>query len=428
MGPFGPTMQGPVVLAATALIHLFADAAGTIDLSDRTEVRGRSSQGVLPNPALDVANTATGQVNLTDRLWTFNLGYSASLLEADVAPAPAFMVMQFGNLGATWADRTVKLSIAEYGTYGLLNSATNGPLATLQPTAMQTQAPTAPPQGVQLLAAPAIIRFGASRTVLTATDRLGRRETFSAIVEYAMQGGLDPSSQAVLPFTQGPRFTADLAEALSGRHTLDVRLSLQHAETSAAPCSALIPPNLIAQLSLPCAPVTSIERGEATWGYRLSRQTDVSAGAGVAAVQVRLQDAQPGVDGALFPVGSASIVHVEPIGRMATTFRIDLAVGPFLNYLTGTVDERAQGTGSVLVPTHDVTYSGSFGATQSLTSTFVEPLTSLQIALGAEYAASRLVGLGGGFRYAWQQEQTVGTFSVATIYVALTLHPRQITF
>lgn len=421
-------MQGPVVLAATAFIHLFADAAGTLNLSDQTEVRVRSSQGVVPNPALDLANTATGRVNLTDRLWTFSLAYSANLLEADAELAPAPSLLQLGHLGATWADRTVTLGIAEDGTYGLLNSAANGPIPTLPTTTMQTQVTTAPPQGVQLLAAPAIIHFGASRTALSATNRLGRGETFSALVEYIMQGGLDSSSQAVMPFTQGPRFSADLAEALSGRHTLDVRLTLQRGETASSPCSPLIPQDLIPQPTQPCAPVTSIEQAAATWRYRLSRQTELSAGAGVAAVQLRLQDTQPGFDSTVFPIGSASLAHSVPIGRAATTFRLDLAVGPFLNYLSGTVDQRAQATGSITVPTHDVTYSGSLGATQSIASAFMEPSTSLQLAIGAEYSASPLVGLGGGVRYAWQQEQDVGTFSVAMIYAALTLHPRRITF
>jgi hypothetical protein len=174
--------------------------------------------------------------------------------------------------------------------------------------------------------------------------------------------------------------------------------------------------------------VTSIEQTAATWRYELSRYTDVSAGAGIAAAQVRLQDVQPRFDDALFPVGSASIAHAEPIGRAATTFRLDLAVGPFFNYLSGTLDERAQATGSVLVPTHDVTYSGSLGATRSIMSTFMVPLTSVQFALDAEYAASPLLGLGGGVRYVWQDEQGVGSFSMAMIYAALTLHPRQITF
>ncbi|MGH7296479.1 MAG: hypothetical protein ACRELB_16195, partial [Polyangiaceae bacterium] len=87
---------------------------------------------------------------------------------------------------------------------------------------------------------------------------------------------------------------------------------------------------------------------------------------------------------------------------------------------------RAQATGTLQFPTRTVLYSGSLGATRSVVSQFIEPLTSVQANLEAEYEVSPAVGVGGGVRYFWQDAQGLGNFSLAIVFAQVTVRaPKQ---
>jgi hypothetical protein len=417
-------LLAPWVLAATAAVHLFADVSGTIDLSNRTEVRGRDTSPVgqgTPNPSLDLVDTASARLAMTNRRWAYNFDYSAMAMSLDAEQAITPQLLQTADASVAWHDRRVTLGFGEYAGFGQLDFGQTGPLVTT-PTA-STGTPL-PPAGVQVVA-PGLVEYGSSRSVLRAVDRLARRWTLTLSVEYAVQGGIDGQSQAVLPLVRGPRGDGLLAYALSRRDALETRVMVQRSDTSTGICSPFIVPGVLTNPAQPCDPQGQI--GEVTEGWRraLSRTTTVSIGAGVSVAQVRFQDAQDGFDTVVFPTATASAQYLRRVEDNTRVVRFDFAAAPFVDLRTGLVDERAQALGTLEFPTHKVLYSGILGASRSIASPFLQPLTSLQATAEAEYRVSRVVGVGGGVRYFWQEQTGFPTFSLATIFAQITLRAPQ---
>src|ERR1017187_5457894 len=106
---------------------ILADYAGTVEVANRTEVRGRSTQPAQPNfpsVSLDLADTPSLRLGLSDRRWKYTLGYSATALlaDAELGAGAAPQVLQTATLAATWHDRHVELGLEEDGQYGLVNT------------------------------------------------------------------------------------------------------------------------------------------------------------------------------------------------------------------------------------------------------------------------------------------------------------------
>ena len=132
-----------MLLAATVLLA----AAGTVDLSNRTEVRARDAQGQVPNPSLDLVDLPTARFALRDHTWDTTLDYSALAVLPDVQTTLQPQVVQFGDVGFHWHARHVRIGVVEYASYGEQNSAVllgaaAAPAAT--PTPGVPTPPTAP--------------------------------------------------------------------------------------------------------------------------------------------------------------------------------------------------------------------------------------------------------------------------------------------
>src|SRR5580693_2507574 len=126
---------------------VLADYAATLDVSDRSEARLRSTQQLSAAPGatvaqsvvlgLDLMTTPRVVLHLSDRVWDWTLSYTPSVLAPDL------------ELG-------------------------------LQPTA-----------------APVTLNYGSAHTYVLGSLRLGRRSIVSAGVDYLLSGGIDDASRAV---------------------------------------------------------------------------------------------------------------------------------------------------------------------------------------------------------------------------------------
>lgn len=83
--------------AAISLVH--ADIAATVSASNRTEIRGRDTQGATPNPSLDVADTPTVRLAASDPWWNLSLGYSAVAIAPDLEIGLDPQLLQSADIG-----------------------------------------------------------------------------------------------------------------------------------------------------------------------------------------------------------------------------------------------------------------------------------------------------------------------------------------
>jgi hypothetical protein len=397
-------------------VVVLADYAGTVNLSNRTEVRGRHTQGADPDPSLDLVDIPAARIDIRAHRWNYSLGYSAAIVLPAVQEELVPQVLQFGDVGATFQYRRVRIGLAEYGGYGEQNSA-----HLIQEPAPAGGPSAPPPSGgaggpAPLLPNPAVLRFGSSRTVLTAELQLTRRWLGASSVEYGVAGGVDEDSRALLPFVRGPRAEARASFSATRLDSLETRASVLRTDTSTAPCSAAVRD---AAPGASCSPTAEAAQLTESWQRRLTRRAQLSVGAGASVVGVRLLPEDPFVE-KVFPVALASFQH-ERQRNLPTSLRLEAQVGPLLDVRTGIVDELAQATLDSRLTIRPVTLIFTLGATHSLGSQFVEAAGSLQGSFEAEYRVDDYVSLGTGVRYAWQEQGGVQTFSGGSAFAQVTL-------
>jgi hypothetical protein len=425
-----------------AAVALFADYAGTVDLSNRTEVRGRHTENVDPDKSLDVVDVPTARIGLHDRRWDHGLGYSAVLVAPDAQAGLSPQLLQFGDVSTSWHDRRVRLTLSETGSYGESNPGylLGGPPLPTAPVALPGPAgpggvPVTGGAPVAAVVPPATIRTMSSRTGLASQVQLSRRWQATSLVEYQMGGGVDEASRATLPFVHGPRAEASATYAATRLDGVESRLSLQHGFTSTGPCSPILT-NI--PLGTICAPQTSSAVLTEGWRRRLGHSDTIALGAGASYGTVRLLAGDRPYT-RLYPAFRASFDHSAPAPQAAapdshqapratSALHVEASVTPVVDQRTGVLDERGQASAGLTIPIDGLTLTGTFSGARSITSPFIEPVTILTGVLDAGYHVSRVLELGTGVRYIWQIQSGFPTIAGGAAFVAATLHAPQIRF
>jgi hypothetical protein len=453
---------------------LLADVAGTVDLSNRTEFRLREQAtslaaplpavSALPagtpyttvnaaagtaatpvtvgNPGYDLVDIPTLRIDMKEHEWESILDYSPFIILPDLELGfQTPQVLNSADLGVFWHDRRVRLGLVEYGQYGEENSLYLGASGT-----------TPPPAGgstVQLLATPSTINYGSSRTDLTTRVIFSRRWLGTSVLEYFAQGGLDSASRAVLPIVSGPR--AEAVGAFKGTRldTFETKwtglvsmtsgaiataaptattTTTTPITTAAAPVSTCVT-GLITPLPVgaECSPEALSMGLTETWRRQLSRHSEGWLGAGPGIVFARLGP-EFAYSNAVYPTAAAGFQYRSSVEQVRTVLRLDAQLAPLVDVRTGIIDNRAQATLSLTLPLRDVTMIGALSGTRSIDSLYTEPVTSVQGNFEIEYRIERWFGFGGGVRYAWQEQPTVGTFSTGLLFVQATFRSPTLRF
>lgn len=405
-------LAAPYVLADTAY-------AGTANVSNRVEVRGRETNGVA---GVDFVDVPSAHIDVTNRRWEYLLDYAANAMLPDLELGVSPQLLQLADVGVAWRSRRVRISFTEYASYGEQNSAYllgGGPTA-----AVPTPTVTPVGGGTQLLAQPVTLLYGSSRTVLASQFGLSRRWSGTASIEYDIAGGLDASSRAYLALVKGPRADATATYSLTEIDKLETRASALASTATSAPCS---PAALDVPAGSNCDP--SAEEGllTETWGHRLSRAWTSALGAGASYVRVRLTDVQP-YEQSVYPVGSASIERATGPVESRNVIRLEALLNPVLDVRTGLLDERGQASFYVSQRFRKTTALGRVAAAHSIESPLMQPATLFMTSLEIDEELSKIVSVGGGISYAWQEQGGLGTFSGGYAFAFLTVRAPEIQF
>src|SRR5580692_3692540 len=195
---------------------LFAQYAGTLDVSDVTRVDARTTQVCQPAEVVlpqgyprctgtivatkipeqvliagDVSTTVSAKLALGDRSWDFGLAYIPTVTAPDFELGIYPQVFQSGSASVGWHDRFTSVFVSETASYGILNSGllyqfpqaptpTTTGSQTTTPTQTTTPAQSTPVQTttpLQTEPTATNLRFGASSSNVTFSTRLTRRAT-----------------------------------------------------------------------------------------------------------------------------------------------------------------------------------------------------------------------------------------------------------
>jgi hypothetical protein len=283
--------------------------------------------------------------------------------------------------------------------------------------------------GTQLLAAPVTLLYGSSRTVLASQFVLSRRWAGTASIEYSMMGGVDAASQAYLPFVHGPRADATATYALTETDTLQTRASGLESSSTSAPCS---PAAIGVKAGSTCDPTAQEAILTEIWQHRLTRSWTSALGAGLSYVRLRLTDLAPYAaepySTFVYPVGSASIERATGPLENRNVIRLEALVTPVLDVRIGLLDERGQATLDVSQQFRKTKVTSRVTATRSIDSQLMQPVTGFGASLDTEVQVSTVVSIGGGIRYAWQEQDNLGTLSGGYVFASVTFRAPEIHF
>jgi len=364
-----------------------ATLAGTLEVSDRTELRLRYPGLVSGAASLDLETDPDLKLTLASRTMALLLDYDPQLVAWDmnlVGLRPVYL--NRGTVRGEWHGRHLRLTLNETASYGSQNFA-----SLVLPT---VTAGSPPPVGVFPQATTFL--YEASVTTLEAKWAT-RRWTLDATAAYGLAGGVNDADRAILPLQAGPLATLGVDYSVTRVDHFLTTASASYSAFAFAPSSPFSPGGVQAGL---------LEL-DAAWRHLWSRTTStlIRGGGSEAATEGVSQTGVPVGPPAHLeadPVVEASLQHDFLGRRDAGDVTIGCRLAPTINPLIGLVDERIGGviTGHYL--------HGRVGLrAQATLSESVPPsrLTGVRLfysEVAATYRLDRAVSLEIGSRTLWQ--------------------------
>jgi hypothetical protein len=403
-------------------LPLAAAPAAVFTLSDRTEARVRDPDPVTNAVALDLDTLMDARAIWTTHNATYTvadmprftlLDYNGSAKEA--APYDSALV------AGEWRLPRARIRVAESAGYGQLSieSLSVLPAPGTAPPPTTTGQPPPPLIGQNITPVSPSFLDASSDTSVASTLQL-RPWILDAKVGYQLAGGATPSARLLLPFQHGP-----LAEA-----TADYKVDgHNHFATVANGSNTSFSPigteDLLVELQ---------ER----WTHRLTRSAETLLAAGGYVARTRAASDQPYVIAPDHVMAEAAFDNRFAHGEKTGGFRADVRLAPFINRLSGLVDEQIGGS-----------VEGSWGlrrfklrvyasAVQSVKQGTINSVRMASAEVDAAYKVSEALTFDGGVRALYQEQNLTGQagqaplvskpFSQGVVFVAVTVSAPKVRF
>jgi hypothetical protein len=354
-----------------AAMLLAADLLGTLDVSDRSEIRVRVPGTAPASASVDVETAPRAELALDGRIWRARLAYEPRFAFWDLGNG-SFQptVLDGGEMHVAWIGRRIDVALDETGAYGGVGFASQ---------ALEPGQEGQPPR-LQAIPATTVVDYASSRTALTSRVAL-RRFALHTEAGYELAGGATPPARTVMPLVAGPFGEAAADYAVTRMDHSVTRLLASDAVFSSGPDAALL-------------------QVDTSWRRRFARHTETRLGAGAAVSGVRTSARALEAYGA-YPVLSAALEE-HALGGAHVDLMIEGRLGPMVNRLYGVVDERAEGTFTASHQ-HGRFAAHLFASASQSVGTKSPYATSLAAGeVGGTYAESKLVALDVGVRILWQ--------------------------
>jgi hypothetical protein len=436
-------MLTPVVLA---------DYADTIQLTDRLDVRARSTNTQTPQVnvpgqqttapiAMDLANQAAVILHATNRSWTFALVYSPVVTLQDVEtgigtqPLNTPQLLQTASGLAAWQRRSTRLSLTQSLSYGTFNSQylfqAGTPSATSSPGQVPPLMPNAPPAAAtttQLAPPPQNVKFGSTSTSVGLAEGIGRRASASIGGGYTAAGGLDESSRLILPLGYGPRADASFTYGVSRSVSATTHAHAELTDFTASQCYADDGTPLPSDIS--CHPKNELGLIGERLSDSLTRSTQVSVDGGVAVTRFRTDTALP-LQTQVYPEGQATLSHRFGPRLGQQTLLTSVQAAPVLDLRTGRILYGVQGSVTLieaLNPVVTVSVDAVGGQTFPTDNPFASSIVRSDV--DARFRMDRYghVVLLVGESELWQSQGVLGGFFSVYGYAAVAVSTSAIRF
>jgi hypothetical protein len=282
-------------------------------------------------------------------------------------------------------------------------------------------APTMPGQPAMLPPAAIVpttsqsIPYAASDTSAGTTFEL-RPWTLSAKIDYRLSGGTTAAAQQVLPFQQGP-----VAE-VAAENKIDKDDRLRTVANASYTAFSIGTEDTLAQIA-------------EQWRHRWARMTETLLGAGwyVARARTALDETESFGSS---PIAEAALDQRFARGKNTGQIRADILLAPFINPLTGDIDEQIRGTFDANWTHRSFILRGFVSAGESVDQGTASAIRLATAEIDAAYKVSEWLTFDGGVRGLYEKVNGLGptpptggqppivatTFQQGVVFVAVTVH------
>ncbi len=382
-----------------AALPIALGLAGTLALSDRSEVRLRVPGTTNTGASFDLETTPEARLMLASRRTRYTLSYGPTGTLWDVGQTSVrATLLHEGAARVDWFAPRTRVSLEETARYGSIDFSS---------AALTSTRPGQPPT-LDAIPKPEVIRFGASQTTLSSHLTM-KRWTIDSAVGYQLSGGATERARAALPFQKGGFGDVQGEYAVTRRDFATTRLEAAETSFSSGPESILIGPS---------------ER----WRHLLSRVTTSELTLGASLSRFRpASDASYSFEA--HAVAEAALDHRLAVGTGRLELRYSVGLSPVVNQLDGSVDDRLRGT---VAATHTVKHFTSralLAASESMPPSRSDATRLFAGELGTTWTPRGVVGLDAGVRGFYQRAETTGSdFFQATFFVGITFRADPIRF
>ncbi len=421
-----PSAVLAAALTAALVSGIHADLAGTLTVTDRTEVRLRVYQGETV-PGVDAVNAPGLRLDVvTGERVSYSLGYFPMFTLEDMEEGLQPLIFQTVSTGMSWrVTPRFRLSLGEDGSYGSQN------YSFLTPTAAPTAVPGAPPAStptLQLLPGAETLLYGSSRSSVSMQYQAARHLQITLTPTYFVGGGLDAASREAIPRQNAPRVELGIAALVDRRDSLTTSMDATDTSFTARQCDPTTggDPTAISLALTPyatCKPHNDLANVSEIWRRQLGRTDNLAIGAGVTGAHVKLDPG--GERNVLFPTAAVTLIHrFHADDGTHGELTADVRVAPIIDVRFGTIDQRAQAVLGCKWKGVRATYTLGVGATQSLPPSEAGAVTFIGVSGEALYAigTDKRFDFGGGYRGAWQTQQPESPFFSNVFYAVFVYH------
>ncbi len=447
-------MLAALVLASGVLTTVNVGANSEFRLRMAPEVSAQGNTvGMITGLDLDFAPYL--RLESKSRHFAFNFAYAADVTLPDLellatAPqGPTFF--QLGGVSSWYASRHWLVGASEGGSFGQMN------FSYLTPYVVTPALPASGPPPVQLIpctdaahCANETVSFGSSET--TAMVRYSYRNTsFMIAPSYAISGGLDAPSRALVPDISMPRLYFGVTQQVRRHDELLTLGDVTAAESTQRACNPQnggIPVNPLDPNPPLCAPSEQWVSLREIWNHKLAARIDAEFEAGATLARWTINETDD-----LAHANPAQAYHVTPypvLGARITYSLQDSAntrpalnhrltdppkpgayvytrIGPVIDTHYGLVEQRLEIAGAVLQPINEkYTAQGRVGFVRSLWDSNMDATYVFGEGVAYRRIDKYRFDVGAGLRGAWQHDAFSGEFWALSVFVSLFWHEPRI--
>ena len=383
----------------TSVVGLPAELRGALALSDTSTaaVRPRFDlTGETTGTAIDLSTAPFATLTFGWHRSEISLGYGPLFTLRDTfSDGPAGLIFHTAYASYAYQGRRYRLMLSETATLGQLDYSS---LALSTPINPQTPPdPTIsrvdfrPPPNDQ------IVYVVSEQTSASLSYLLSRRWTAAGTVSFGITGGLGENAEVTVPRQVRESVALTLDHALSRIDHLGGGVFVSHADVSNT--LPVEDPN-----SLDANHWVVVESG--TWTHNFNRQLRGQLSLGLSETFSRERHGTISTStNDVFPAASAALAGGLFLVRhrhLSVSLLLGSSLAPAVNPLTGSLQQRLQGSGTLLVVADRATVSATLDGGQTIPFDDDQQARVIGFGLGATYHVSRLTDLAAGYRTVWQ--------------------------